>query len=499
MATSNRLRVFVCHAKEDKASARELHKRLHDDGIDAWLDEEDLLPGEEWKMSIEKAVKLSHVVLVLLSKNSTTKAGYVQKEIKIALDVADEQPEGTIFIIPIILEECEVPTRLRSFQWLEYYNPKSYELLWKSLSARAESTEIVIYSKTEMLATALVLVKEDEDAWAKLYRFPTDSGPYALLRKDNSLFVANWHGGNIAILEPKTKTIIDTIELDSYEFFDHSDNSKKEIRRYLPGSSMVVVNNKLFIGQVFSDFILVLDIETKLIVRRIYVPGGGEGAFSSSPKEDKVYFASNKISMLFIIDSTTYEYQSVPYPRGGRGCLTVLAHPNNRLVYLGIQRDCSLVVYDTEIEKYVIQILLAEFSNGWPDDSTPHRLTLDPDEPLLYVGMFQSRKGIYFIDTNENIIKGNIAFKPNSSNTYFPWVNPNAQATYKKYLLTVNQSNHEMSVINRQTKQQVLSVFLGAAPNGPTDIAVVDDTAIISYPEKNGLIYVDLTEALLQD
>jgi len=111
--------------------------------------------------------------------------------------------------------------------------------------------------------------------------------------------------------------------------------------------------------------------------------------------------------------------------------------------------------------------------------------------------MFQSKKGIYFLETNENSIKGNIAFKPNSSNKHFSWVNPNAQAIYKEYLLTVNQSNHEMVAIKRETKQPVLSIFLGDAPNGPSDIVVVDDTAIISYAEKNGLIFIDLEKALL--
>ena len=508
MTTSTQLRVFICHAKEDKAAALELHKRLHDENINAWIDEENLLPGEEWKIIIEKAVKSSHVVLVLLSRYSITKAGYIQKEIKIALDLADEQPEDTIFIIPIKLEECDVPARLRQFQWLEYYNPKSYELLRKSLLARAESAGILIHSKAKTPDTVLVLVKEDEDALAELYRFPTDSGPYALLSKDNLLFVANWHGGNIAILDPKTKSVVDTIDLDSYEFFDHSDNSKKEIRRYLPGSSMATVKNKLFIGQVFSDFILVIDIDTKLIVKRIYVPGGGEGSFSSSPQEDKVYFASNKTNMFFIIDSTTYEYQTISYPRGGRGCLTILAHPNNKIIYLGIQRggtqggksyfggNSFLAIYDIEARNYISEIYLAEVINGVSDDSTPHRLILDTDKPILYVGMFQSRKGIYFIDTNENIIKGNITFKPNTSNKYFPWVNPNAQTLYKKYLLTINQSNYEMVAIDRETRQPTLSIFLGEASNGPSDIVVIGDTAIITYPEKNGLIYIDLKKAI---
>ena len=50
-------------------------------------------------------------------KHALWKSQYIQKEIKFALDVADEQPEGTIFLIPTKLEECDVPERLSQWQW----------------------------------------------------------------------------------------------------------------------------------------------------------------------------------------------------------------------------------------------------------------------------------------------------------------------------------------------------------------------------------------------
>ena len=36
----------------------------------------------------------------------------IQKELRKALDVADEQPEGSIYLIPVRLELCEFPDRL---------------------------------------------------------------------------------------------------------------------------------------------------------------------------------------------------------------------------------------------------------------------------------------------------------------------------------------------------------------------------------------------------
>jgi hypothetical protein len=73
------------------------------DGFQPWLDEEDLLPGQEWAREIARAVRTCDVIIVCLSRTSVTKEGFVQKEIRQALDIADEKPEGTIFVIPVSL------------------------------------------------------------------------------------------------------------------------------------------------------------------------------------------------------------------------------------------------------------------------------------------------------------------------------------------------------------------------------------------------------------
>ena len=81
MTENRKLKVFLCHSKDDKIKVRRLFHRLIADGFDAWLDEEKLLPGQDWDLEIRKAVRESDVVVVCLSNSSITKAGYVQKEI----------------------------------------------------------------------------------------------------------------------------------------------------------------------------------------------------------------------------------------------------------------------------------------------------------------------------------------------------------------------------------------------------------------------------------
>lgn len=131
------LRVFLCHCRADKAHVRDLYGRLKHDGFEPWLDVENLLPGQDWENEIRRAIRAADIVVVGLSKKSTTAAGFVHKEISYALDVADEQPEGALFIIPLLFEECQVPERLRRWHWANWFEESAYERLVLSLMERA--------------------------------------------------------------------------------------------------------------------------------------------------------------------------------------------------------------------------------------------------------------------------------------------------------------------------------------------------------------------------
>jgi hypothetical protein len=136
-SNGHKLKVFLCHAQEDKPIVRRLYSRLIKDGVQPWFDEEDLIAGQDWEVEIEKAVRNTDLVLVCLSNKSVTKAGYVQKEIKYALDVADQQPEDTVFIIPLKLEACILPNRLKKWQALDFFSKTGYNKLIKSLNKRS--------------------------------------------------------------------------------------------------------------------------------------------------------------------------------------------------------------------------------------------------------------------------------------------------------------------------------------------------------------------------
>ncbi|CAG1001555.1 hypothetical protein ANAEL_03002 [Anaerolineales bacterium] len=140
------LKVFLCHAHPDADKVRALYARLKADGVDAWLDKENIIPGQDWEMEIRDAVRESDIVVVCLSKQFSQK-GYRQKEVRIVLDEASKQPPGEIFIIPARLEECDYPESLKHLHGVDLFEERGYEYLMRALRLRADKIGAVLQSK----------------------------------------------------------------------------------------------------------------------------------------------------------------------------------------------------------------------------------------------------------------------------------------------------------------------------------------------------------------
>lgn len=136
------LKVFLCHSKMNKDAVRKVRLQLIERGIQPWFDDEDLVGGVDWDLEIKRSVKSSHAILVFLSEKWLKTAGFAHKEIRLALDVADHQPEGSIFIIPLRFDDCEVPERLRIWQWIDLFKEDGLEKLMRALRRRADELGI---------------------------------------------------------------------------------------------------------------------------------------------------------------------------------------------------------------------------------------------------------------------------------------------------------------------------------------------------------------------
>jgi hypothetical protein len=149
VAPARPLRVFLCYSSDDMTAVRALYRRLRTDGVEPWLDEEDLLAGQKPQEEIPRAVRASDVVIICLSKRAVTITGSIQKEMQYVLDVAEEQPEGTSLVIPLRLEECRVPDRLRQRRPVDYFKRGGYERLLQALRKRAEDVGATIEERAK--------------------------------------------------------------------------------------------------------------------------------------------------------------------------------------------------------------------------------------------------------------------------------------------------------------------------------------------------------------
>lgn len=130
--------VFISYAKADYLQAEKLFDFLTNKGYLPWLDDKKLKAGANWDYEIKKALKESTFVILLLSSTSVEKRGYVQKEFKYAVEYSENKLIDDIYIIPILLDKCEVPEQLRKFQWIEIENENVFEEILGSLNSQRE-------------------------------------------------------------------------------------------------------------------------------------------------------------------------------------------------------------------------------------------------------------------------------------------------------------------------------------------------------------------------
>lgn len=137
-------RVFLSYARADEAKVEYLYQQLNDLGFTPWMDKKDILPGELFESSIDKAIRRSDFFLVCLSTKSANKRGFLQREIKTALDIWQEKLESDIYLIPVRLEDCEVPDSLRNFQWANLFEEEGWLSLVKAIQVGIECRVDVI-------------------------------------------------------------------------------------------------------------------------------------------------------------------------------------------------------------------------------------------------------------------------------------------------------------------------------------------------------------------
>lgn len=137
--SSNKLKnkkVFLSHSFMDKSLVTSVALDLKEKGIETWLDAFDILPGESIITKINQGLNDCDFILLFLSQNSV-KSNWVTKEWESIL--WDEVNSNKIKIIPIKLEQCDVPKILQTKKYIDFST--SYSIGLKQLIDTIEKYE----------------------------------------------------------------------------------------------------------------------------------------------------------------------------------------------------------------------------------------------------------------------------------------------------------------------------------------------------------------------
>ena len=152
------MKIFLNHAVEDKSLVMPYYEKLQALGYEPWIDKR-LLPGDEWDEEIQRAFNSADVYLIFLSSRSVAKRGYVQREIYDALEKQKYNLAGDIGLIPVLLEECEVPAKISSkYQYVRL--PDDWHLVVQSLEKAAAQRNKAIHTGRQAGPFQIYLRKE---------------------------------------------------------------------------------------------------------------------------------------------------------------------------------------------------------------------------------------------------------------------------------------------------------------------------------------------------
>jgi hypothetical protein len=118
-------RVFVSHASEDKQRfVVKFAQRLRENGVDAWLDQWEMKPGDSLVDKIfEEGLKEATAVVIVLSAVSVRKP-WVREELNTS--VVNRISRG-LKIIPVVIDHCEIPLCLQATLWQRIDDPEHYD------------------------------------------------------------------------------------------------------------------------------------------------------------------------------------------------------------------------------------------------------------------------------------------------------------------------------------------------------------------------------------
>ena len=131
--------IFISYARLDQQKVSLFVDRLEEQGFDVWVDYQRLKPGQNWNFEIERALGKATFVVSFVSKLSYDRRGYLQRELRLALDKLTEKLIDDIYLIPVLLDdEVQIPEQLKHLHCIRASNPDCYAQIVDAVNYQLE-------------------------------------------------------------------------------------------------------------------------------------------------------------------------------------------------------------------------------------------------------------------------------------------------------------------------------------------------------------------------
>lgn len=116
--------IFLSHSHRDKEFARRFGKDLRGMGIPTWIDDAEIKLGDSLIQKISEGIQTMEYLAVILSTVSVA-SEWVQREVEIAMTL--EIHGRSVKVLPILLEDCDIPSFLIGKVYADFRQPEKYE------------------------------------------------------------------------------------------------------------------------------------------------------------------------------------------------------------------------------------------------------------------------------------------------------------------------------------------------------------------------------------
>ena len=133
--------IFLCSDSADQSRVEAIYDRLLEEGLTPWMSARDLLAGQKARIARERVLSSARFVIIFFSRQSFGKRGDIQRQYKQVLDILDEIPDNEIFLIPVRLDDCNVPADFADIHSADLYREHGFDQIIKTILSQLSNVE----------------------------------------------------------------------------------------------------------------------------------------------------------------------------------------------------------------------------------------------------------------------------------------------------------------------------------------------------------------------